>query len=309
MSRRREPDLLHRWEGNPILTVEDIPFRCNAVFNGSPIKINGEYLILLRVEGQQGYSFLALARGEDGYHFEVDPKPVMMPEKQDIFAKYETRGLEDPRITFLDGQYYILYTAASDYGGRIVIAKTNDFKNYERIAFISEPGNKDCVLFPEKINGKFARLDRPLGSNDLGSIWISYSEDLIHWGYHEPVIEPRPGYWDAHRIGASVPPIKTDKGWLEIYHGFKMTACGPIYRMGTVLMDLQNPAKVIARRDEAILSPREKYERVGDVNNVVFACGGIVEPDKQLKIYYGGADTSLCIATVDLDKLIGETCS
>lgn len=309
MAMRRGRDLLHRWEGNPIITIEDIPFRCNTVFNGSPIKIDGEYLLLLRVEGQQGYSFLALARGDDGYHFDVEPQPVMMPEKNGLFAMYETGGLEDPRVTFLDGAYYFLYTAASEYGTRIAIAKTEDFRSYERIALISEPGNKDGVLFPEKINGRYARLDRPLSSNGIGCIWISYSEDLIHWGHHEPVIEPRPGYWDADRVGASVPPIKTKKGWLEIYHGFKMAASGPIYRMGTVLTDLKDPAKVVARGSEAILSPREKYERVGDVNNVVFACGAIVEPDNQVKIYYGGADTSLCVATVDLDELVEETFS
>lgn len=306
MAIRGTRDFLHRWEGNPIITLEDIPFRCNTVFNGSPVKINNEYIILLRVEGQQGYSFLALARSDDGYHFEMDPEPVMMPEKNGPFAMYETKGLEDPRITFLDGVYYILYTAASEYGSRIAIAKTKDFKTYKRIALISEPGNKDGVLFPEKINGKYVRLDRPI-ARDIGSIWISYSEDLIHWGHHEIVISPRPGYWDPTRIGASVPPIKTNKGWLEIYHGFKMTSGGPIYRMGTVLMDLENPGRVIARSKEAILSPREKYERVGDVNNVVFACGAIVEPSNEIKIYYGAADTCLCVATTDLDKLIEET--
>jgi len=306
MAIRGTRDFLHRWEGNPIITLEDIPFRCNTVFNGSPVRINNEYLILLRVEGQQGYSFLALARSDDGYHFEMDPEPVMMPEKNGPFAMYETKGLEDPRITFLDGVYYILYTAASEYGSRIAIAKTKDFKTYERIALISEPGNKDGVLFPEKINGKYVRLDRPV-AKDIGSIWISYSEDLIHWGHHEIVISPRPGYWDPTRIGASVPPIKTNKGWLEIYHGFKMTSGGPIYRMGTVLMDLENPSRVIARSKEAILSPREKYERVGDVNNVVFASGAIVEPNNEIKIYYGAADTCLCVATTDLDKLIEET--
>ena len=307
MARKGGRDPLHRWEANPILTIEDIPFRCNTVFNGSPVKIGNEYLILLRVEGQHGYSFFALARGSDGYKFEVEDHPVLLPARKGLFAKYESMGMEDPRITRLDGTYYILYTAASNYGSRIAIAKTDDFSHYERIALISEPGNKDGVLFPEKVNGRYARLDRPLGSYNLGCIWISYSDDLIHWGHHELVMAPRKGYWDADRIGASVPPIRTEQGWLEIYHGYKMTSGGPIYRMGTVLLDLENPAKVIARCEEAILSPREKYERVGDVNNVVFACGAIVEPDGEVKIYYGGADTYIAIATIQMDKLIEET--
>jgi len=121
------------------------------------------------------------------------------------------------------------------------------------------------------------------------------------------LISPRPGYWDADRIGASVPPIRTKEGWLEIYHGFKMSSSGPIYRVGTLLMDLENPSIVIARCREAVLGPREGYERVGDVNNVVFACGAIVEPNNEIKIYYGGADTCVCVATCTLDDLIKET--
>lgn len=306
MVRKIGRDFLYRYEENPILTAEDIPFRCNTVFNGSPVKFEGEYLILFRVEGLQGYSFFALARSRKGFLYKVDDKPVMLPEKKGKFAKYEERGIEDPRITFMDGVYYILFTAVSVFGPMIEIAKTEDFKKYERIALVSSPGNKDGVLFPEKIKGKYARLDRPIG-NDIGSIWISYSDDLIYWGHSKAIITPRPGYWDSYRIGASVPPIKTDKGWLEIYHGARMTASGPIYHAGSVLLDLEDPSKIVARCDEPILSPRENYERVGDVNNVVFASGAIVEEDRTIKVYYGSADTSICMAMGDLDELIDRT--
>ncbi len=306
MVRKIGGDFLRRYDENPILTAEDIPFRCNTVFNGSPVKFDGEYLLLFRVEGLQGYSFFALARSRKGFYYEVDEKPVMLPEKNGKFAKYEKRGIEDPRITFMDGVYYILFTAFSGFGPMIEIAKTEDFKKYERIALISSPGNKDGVLFPEKIKGKYARLDRPVGNN-VGSIWISYSDDLIHWGHSRAVISPRPGYWDSYRIGASVPPIKTDKGWLEIYHGVRMTASGPIYHAGSVLLDLEDPSKIIARCDEPMLSPRENYERIGDVNNVVFASGAIVEEDRTIKVFYGSADTAICMAMCDLDELIERT--
>ena len=306
MPKKRDRDFLRRWEGNPIITLEDIPFRCNTVFNGSPVKVDDEYLILLRVEGQQGYSIFALARSNDGYHFTVDEKPVMMPVRTGPFSKYESKGIEDPRITLIDGIYYIMFTAVSNWGPRIEIAKTKDFKKYERLALISEPGNKDGVLFPEKIKGKYARLDRPIGKN-IGSIWISYSEDLIHWGLSKVVLTPRFGFWDSFRIGASAPPIKTEEGWLEIYHGIKMTNSGPIYRIGSALLDLTDPSKVIARCDEALLSPREYYERIGDVNNVIFACGAVVEPSGEIKIYYGAADTCICVATAQLDELIQRT--
>ena len=179
MPRRRfGRDAFHRWEGNPILTLSDMPFPCNTVFNGTPVKMGDEYLILLRVEGQQGYSFFALARSRDGFHFDVEPEPALLPAREGPFAKYEERGIEDPRATWLDDCYYIMYTAASSYGPRIALAKTQDFRTFERIALVSETGNKDGVLFPEKINGQYVRLDRPIG-NDVGSIWISYSNDLI----------------------------------------------------------------------------------------------------------------------------------
>jgi predicted GH43/DUF377 family glycosyl hydrolase len=306
MSKPMGRDLLHRWEGNPILTVEDIPYRCNTVFNGSPVKVGDKYLMLIRVEGQQGYSFFALARSDNGLHWTVDNKPVMMPIKRGFYEKYECKGIEDPRITIIDGVYYVLFTAVGDWGPRIELAKTTDFRDYERIALISEPGNKDGVLFPEKINGMYARLDRPIGRG-VGSIWLSYSDDLIHWGHHQMIMRPGPGSWYSFRIGASAPPVRTEKGWLEIFHGVKMTTTGPIYRIGSVLLDIEDPSKVVALCDYPILSPREDYERIGDINNVVFACGAIVEPDNEIKIYYGAADTCICVATADLNELIERT--
>ena len=303
MQRRIRRDIFHRWEGNPMLTLDDIPFRCNAVFNGTPVKVGDEYLLLMRIEGQQGYSFFALARSPDGLHFEVEDEPVLFPAKEGPFELYESQGIEDPRATCIEDSYYIMYTAASGYGPRIALARTDDFHTFERIALISEPGNKDGVLFPEKINGQYVRLDRPIGQ-DVGRIWISYSNDLYSWGHSKVLISPRSGYWDSYRVGASAPPIRTEYGWLEIYHGTKMTSSGPIYRVGTVLLDLEDPLRVIARCNVPLLSPREDYERVGDVGNVVFACGAIVEPDGEIKMYYGAADTYLCVATARLEDIL-----
>jgi len=307
MIQKRGRDLFHRWEHNPIITRDDVPLQSNTVFNGTPVKIGDTYLLLLRVEGQQGYSFFCLARSDDGLNFKVDDQPCMLPAEDGPFALWEENGLEDPRITLIDEWYYIMYTAVSGYGHRIALARTKDFEKFERIALVSGPGNKDGVLFPEKINGYYARLDRPIG-NGVGSIWISYSPDLKNWGQSELIISPRPRYWDSSRVGASVPPIRTDCGWLEIYHGFKMTSAGPIYRIGTVMLDLDNPAKVIGRCLNPVLSPREEYERIGDVGNVVFGSGAIVENDGEVKLYYGAADTSICVASAYIDELI-ESCS
>jgi len=299
-------DLLTRWEGNPAITMEDIPFRANTVFNGTPIVTKEGVLLLLRVEGQQGYSMFALARSEDGLHFEVDDSPVMLPDRSGPFAKHESQGIEDPRVTVLEGTCYVLYTAVGELGHRIAIAKTEDYVHYERIALISEPGNKDGVLFPRKVNGRYVRLDRPIG-HGRGSIWISYSPDLFNWGDSEVIIIPRHGYWDDFRVGASVPPIETEQGWMEIYHGVKMTAAGPIYRVGAVLLDLEDPSRVIKRSASPILSPREDYERIGDVPNVCFASGAVVDPDGIMKVYYGAADTSICIALGTVEQILAES--
>jgi predicted GH43/DUF377 family glycosyl hydrolase len=305
MTLRHGTDHLHRWERNPILTLEDMPFRSNTVFNGTPVKVDGTYHLIIRVEGQQGYSFFALARSGDGLHFEVEKQPCLMPATTEPWRTWEENGIEDPRLTVIEGVYYIMYTAVSHFGHYIALARTDDFHHYERMAVVSEPSNKDGVLFPEKINGLYARLDRPFGY-DTGAVWVSYSPDLIHWGRSEYCFGPRPRYWDQFRVGASAPPIRTPKGWLEIYHGVKMTSAGPIYRVGTVMLDLENPARVIGRCLEPLLSPRTAYERIGDVGNVCFACGAIVEEDGDVKVYYGAADTSICVAMAPMEELIAS---
>ncbi len=305
MVKRFRYDIVRRWEGNPLLTIEDIPFPCNTVFNAASAKYNHEYILLLRIEDLTGRSVFALARSDDGYHFEIEPEPVMTPCKHPgCFKEYEKKGIEDPRITKIDDIYYIMYTAVSMYGPLLALAKTTDFKNFERIALVSEPENKDGVLFGEKINGKYARLDRPVAGGH-GNIWISYSDDLITWGNSRCVMTVRDDHWDCWRIGASSQPIKIEDGWLIIYHGVKEASGGPIYRLGAAVLDKNDPSKVVCRSAIPILSPREYYERVGDVNNVVFSCGAILEDDgKQLKIYYGASDTSICVGLANVDELM-----
>ncbi|MCE5198547.1 MAG: glycoside hydrolase family 130 protein [Armatimonadota bacterium] len=296
-------DVVERWYKNPIITLEHVPFPCNTVFNAAATKMGDEYILLLRIEDLAGRSVFALARSDDGYHFTVDPAPALEPSKEEPFRSYERRGIEDPRITYLEGEYYIMYTAYSRYGARLALCKTNDFKTYERLGLISQPDNKDGCLFPRKIKGRYVRLDRPYGGG-IGNIWLSYSDDLLHWGDSEVVMTTRGGFWDTDRIGACAPPIETEQGWLEIYHGVKNTSAGPIYRMGAALLDLENPSKVLCRSAVPILTPREYYERVGDVGNVVFSCGAILEDGGKLKIYYGAADTCICLGFADVNHLI-----
>ncbi len=308
MSFTSGQDLVDRWADNPIITPRDIPFPCNTVFNAAAARYDGQVILLLRVEDLRGRSVFALARSDDGFHFTIDDEPAMTPLDDDgEFGIYEAKGIEDPRITQMDGTYYIMYTAASQYGPRLALAMTDDFEHFGRVALISEPDNKDGALFPRKIGGRYARLDRPM-TGALGNIWISYSDDLIHWGDARAIMPVRPDCWDSWRVGASAQPIETQYGWLEIYHGVKETSHGPIYRLGAAMLDINNPEKVLCRSSIPILTPREQYERIGDIPNVVFSSGAIMDDNERITIYYGAADTCICAATAHLGDLM-QFCS
>jgi len=305
MAERHWQDVFQRWERNPVLALSDIPFRCNTVFNGTSVKLGEQYLLLLRVEGQQGYSFFALATSTDGFHFEVEREPVLFPAKEGLFELYESDGIEDPRATLIDGVHHIMYTAASGFGPRIALATTVDFRSFERIALVSEPGNKDGVLFPERIDGLYVRLDRPIGQ-DVGRIWISYSKDLRNWGHSRVLMSPRYGYWDSYRIGASVPPIRTEQGWLEIYHGNDKRVDDPgigSYAAGALLLDLNNPQRLLRQSAGPILAPETDFERQGFVPNVVFPTG-LVERDETVLLYYGAADTNTAVVEFSRSELL-----
>ena len=300
-----ETHLFRRHPENPILTAAQFPRAVNSVFNAGAVKFNGQYLLLNRVEDLTGSSYLWMARSDDGVHFEPDPEPALLPASQGTFQAVENCSLEDPRITAIDDVYYITYVGYSDYGCVTILARTQDFENYTRVAVMTLPDDKDVVLFPTKIDGRYAKLDRPMTRPpSVGDIWISFSPDLIYWGDPRPVMKPRPRKWDSYKIGAGAPPIETPQGWLEIYHGVRTTAAGLLYRLGAVLLDLQEPWRVIGQASEAILSPLNSEDLIGNVGNVVFACGAILEDDGELKLYYGAADHVMCLATAPMDDVI-----
>jgi beta-1,4-mannooligosaccharide/beta-1,4-mannosyl-N-acetylglucosamine phosphorylase len=187
------------------------------------------------------------------------------------------------------------------------MVKTRDFVTFERLPAASEQGNRNGVLFPEKINGLYCRFDRPFGNphTDSAGIWISYSPDLIHWGQSKAVMMPRKGgWWDNFKIGGGAVPIKTDRGWLNIYHGTTKTCSGILYFLGVALHDLEDPSIVISRGEDAVLWPEHPYEQNGRVPNVVFTCNAILEEDETVRIYYGAADTCIGLAEAKLDDLI-----
>ncbi len=297
--------LLRRHSKNPILTAGDFPRPVNSVFNAGATKYDGQYLLLNRVEDLSGSSYLWLARSDDGVHFVPDPAPALLPATKAPFQAVENYSLEDPRITHIDDTYLITYVGYSEYGCVTILARTQDFERYERVAVMTLPDDKDVVLFPEKIDGRYAKLDRPMTRQpSVGDIWISFSPDLHYWGDPRPVMKPQPRKWDEFKVGAGAPPIKTPHGWLEIYHGVRETASGLLYRLGAVLLDLEAPWRVVGRASQAILSPAAPEDFMGNVSNVVFTCGAILEDDGELKVYYGAADHVMCLATAPLKDVI-----
>lgn len=297
-------DIIKRYERNPIITKEHLPCDANAVFNSGAIKVNDKYIMVLRIENKDRSQHFRVAVSMDGYNFDISPNALEFENADEL---HEFGGIYyDPRITCIDGEYILMFAVHNKrYGVRIGIARTKDFSSLEWIGFGSQVDNRNAVLFPEKINGLYARLDRPYGHNgQKKNIWISYSPDLIFWGRSQCILETRNMSWDEEYIGAGAVPIKTDKGWLEIYHGVYRTYCGVVYRLGTVLFDLEDPSKVIGRSKGYVLGPDLDYERVGDVPNVVFTCGAILEDDGEVKIYYGGADQVQCVATAKLQDLL-----
>lgn len=299
----REP-IVRRYEKNPILTRADVPYPVETIHNAGVVKHEGRYVMLFRSHLRNGRSIIGMAESPDGIHFTVHPEPFITPSCQEPFATYEEFGVEDPRITFLDGEYLITYSAYSRHGVRVILARTRDFKELTRLAIITQADMRNVVIFPERFNGLYVRLDRPHTEIIPWSIWISYSPDLIHWGNSRVLIRPLTYHWDEFKVGPGAPPIKTSRGWLNIFHGVFKTMDGAVYRLGVALHDLIDPARVIGVADDWILQPEDPWEVSGYVHNVVFTCGAVPEDDGTLKLYWGGADTVLCMGTVEMETLI-----
>lgn len=245
-------------------------------------------------------SHLRLARSRDGFQFEIEKTPAIFPTEI-----YEEYGIEDPRMTLIGDTVYINYTAVSRYGVTVALASTKDFVTYTKHGVILPPENKNVVIFPEMIAGRYIMIHRP-ATTGLGNqqMWIGYSNDMIYWGGHLPLMSRRPGMWDSIRIGAGAVPIKTKDGWLEIYHGVNKVQG---YCLGAMLMDLNDPCRIIARSNIPFLIPETEYERTGFYGNVVFTCGAVVTEAKNsstVRIYYGAADQYTCRADIDLEDIL-----
>ncbi len=290
---------------NPILTKEQIPYKVETVHNAGVVKHQGKYVMLFRSHLQNGRSIIGMAESADGFSFSASSEPFLVPATEEPFAEYEEFGVEDLRICALQGEDYLLtYSAYSKHGVRIALARTADFRQIERVAMISQPDMRNVVIFPEKWNGRYVRLDRPHSEISPWSICISYSPDLIHWGDSQVVMKPVPYHWDEMKIGPGATPFRTDDGWLHIYHGAFETMAGAVYRLGVALHDIDDPARILGVSDDWILQPEDPWEITGYVSNVVFSCGAVPEEDGTVKIYWGGADTVMCVGTAQIADLV-----
>lgn len=241
-------------------------------------------------------SHLRLAWSDDGVRFTPDDTPTLMGE-----GSHESFGIEDCRVEELDGRYRLTYSAVSEFGVGCGLVSTADWRTFERHGLILPPHNKDIAFFPDKIGGSHWMLHRPSGLGPGGHyIWVAQSPDLLHWGGHTCVATTRPGHWDSERIGAGAAPIKTERGWLSIYHGADKDGR---YCLGALLLDLDDPRKVVARSDGPLMEPEADYERKGFYGNTVFTNGHVTDGDRIL-LYYGAADSVVCGAELSLREIL-----
>ena len=301
-------ELFRRHPENPILSATDWPYPVNAVFNPGAAVVAGETVLLARVEALTGISHLTVARSANGIdNWSVAAEPLLAPTEG---IESEQWGFEDARAVWAEGlgRWVITCTSYGPAGPAVYLATTTDFRAVERQGIVRQPEDKNAALLPEKIGGKWILFHRPMTAfgGSRGEILLSRSVDLHDWSAPERVLQPRRGaWWDSARIGIGPPPLRTEQGWLVIYHGVKETPAGSIYRVGLALVDLEEPTRVLGRASDWVLAPQAPYERQGDVPNTVFPCGVIHAPESgEVRLYYGAADTSICLATAHIDELL-----
>ena len=295
-----------RYKGNPIITAAAVP-TASAIFNSAAVRFGKGYAGVFRVDTQNMECELHAGLSKDGIRWALNPDRVVMQTKDPDANPTGPVNPYDPRVTPIDGEFIVSYCSyPAGPGPHIGMGRTRDFKRFELISEIAFAYDRNAVLFPRKINGMYAALHRPsdTGHTPYGDIFYAESPDLVHWGNHHYVFGPRGG-WQGGKTGAGPVPIETDEGWLMIYHGVRITCSGFVYAAGAALLDLSKPWKVLYRSKRYLLHPTELYERVGDTPNVLFPNAAIVdEKTREIKLYYGSADTCVGLATGNLDEVI-----
>jgi len=297
-------EIVWRYSQNPLLDWNPIP-RAARIFNSAVLPNQGEFVGVFRADQKNGRATLFFGRSRDGLQWEIGPDPIDWVDENG-HPKPLSYGY-DPRFVKIDDTYYIVW-CDDLHGASIGLGRTNDFKTFVRMPNPLMPFNRNGVLFPRKVNGKYLLLSRPSdsGHTPFGDIFLSESPDLIYWGNHKWVMgKGGSGWWQGTKIGAGPVPIETTEGWLLLYHGVSNTCNGFVYSFGAVILDIDEPCKVLYRTRDYLLTPEKIYETVGFVPNVVFPCANLCDAATgRIAIYYGAADTCTALAFAHLDELI-----
>ena len=295
-------DVMWRSQRNPVIPRDLIP-SSNSIFNSAVVPFGEGFAGVFRCDSRARQMRLHAGSSDDGVAWRIEHDPIRFECDDPEIGRF-VYGY-DPRVTWIEDRYYVTWCNCY-HGPTIGVAWTQDFRTFRQLENAFLVHNRDGVLFPRKIGGKYTMLSRPSdrGHTPFGEVFCSESPDMTHWGRHRHVMAPRSG-WETTKIGAGPVPIETDEGWLLIYHGVLTSCNGFVYSAGVALLDLDEPWKVIARGKSYVLSPQELYECVGDVPNVVFPCAALVDGETgRLAVYYGAADTTTCLAFAYARELV-----
>ncbi len=327
---------MFRHPQNPVLTARQVPYPATLVFNAGVVYHTGRYVMVFRNDyGRDGDpqfdgTNIGLATSVDGVNWEVEPQPLFALEdvqaafKDVLRHRYPTtwvRRIYDPRLTVIDGRIYMCFAIDTGHGISGGVATTEDFKTFQWLS-VSAPDSRNMVLFPRKIGGSYVRLERPFPvymreTPEAFPIWCSESPNLVHWGHHRPVLGPDEVPFANSKIGPAAPPLETARGWLTTFHavykdpnlrleGWEPQGWFKTYHSGLMLLDKDDPSKVIGMAREPLIMPEADYEVNGFRGSVIFPCGLIQEPGGEVKLYYGAADTSVALATAHIDDLLAR---
>ncbi len=290
---------------NPIVRPEQVP-GINSIFNSAVVPYEGKFAGVFRCDDTRRAMQIHSARSEDAINWDISPQRIQfVPDNPRAAEVSQFDYSYDPRVCWIEDRYYVTWCNGY-HGPTIGVGYTHDFETFYQLENAYLPFNRNGVMFPRRIKGKYAMLSRPSdnGHTPFGDIFYSESPDMVHWGCHRHVMATSGG-WQSTKIGAGPIPIETSEGWLLFYHGVLTSCNGFVYSFGATLLDLDEPWKVIARGEPYLLAPREAYERTGDVPNVAFPCAALVDaPTGRIAIYYGGADTVVCLAFTTADAVI-----
>jgi beta-1,4-mannooligosaccharide/beta-1,4-mannosyl-N-acetylglucosamine phosphorylase len=297
-------DIVWRFSGNPVIGWNPVP-KAARVYNSAIVPFKGAFAGVFRADQKNGRATLFSGTSKDAIHIDLNPDPIQWIDENG--NPKPTSYAYDPRVVKIDDTYYIQW-CDDMRGPSIGLGSTDDFKTFIRMSNPLMPYNRNGVLFPRKINGKYFLFSRPsdTGHTPFGNIFISESPDLEHWGHHRFVMgNGGQGWWQGTKIGAGPTPIETTAGWLLFYHGVSNTCNGFVYSIGASIHDINNPEKVLYRTRDYLLTPEKSYETTGFVPNVAFPCACLTDADSgRIAIYYGAADTYTAIAFCQVDELL-----